>query len=34
MKRAADSLLHHPGRIYDLQSAQRVKFCGPNIAKV
>lgn len=34
MKRAADALVSHPFRVWDGPSAQRVKGCGPAMARV
>lgn len=34
MKRAADALVTHPFRVWDIASAQRVKGCGPAMARV
>ena len=34
MKRAATELMSHPYRVHDLASAQRIKYCGPAMARV
>ncbi|PRW44966.1 Crossover junction endonuclease MUS81 [Chlorella sorokiniana] len=34
MKRAADALVTHPFRVWDMPSAQRVKGCGPAMARI
>ncbi len=34
MKRAADALVTHAFRVWDMPSAQRVKGCGPAMARV